>query len=111
MRTLTLLSVFAASLALAASVTAQDRETKVRNDRKNVEEAGRWIYNDLPKGIAEAKKTGKPLLVIFRCIPCEACAQLDSQVVAKDSTVQKLLDEFVRVRIVQANGMDLSLFQ
>lgn len=110
MRTLVLLTVFA-SFGLAASLAAQDRETKVRNDRKNVEDAGRWIYNDLPKGIAEAKNTGKPLLVIFRCIPCEACAQLDSQVVAKDSTVQKLLDEFVRVRIVQANGMDLSLFQ
>jgi hypothetical protein len=111
MRIFTLLSLFAASFALSASLAAQDRETKVRNDRKNVEEAGRWIYNDLPKGIAEAKKTGKPLLVIFRCIPCEACAQLDSQVVAKDSAVQKLLDEFVRVRIVHANGMDLSLFQ
>jgi serine protease Do len=111
MRTLALLSAFAASLVMTASLGAQDRETKVRNDRKNVEEAGRWIYNDLPKGIAEAKKTGKPLLVIFRCIPCEACAQLDSQVVAKDSAVQKLLDEFVRVRVVHANGMDLSLFQ
>jgi serine protease Do len=111
MKTATMLAVFAMSLALAAPVLAQDRETKVRNDKKNVEEDGRWIYNDLPKGIAEAKKTGKPLLVIFRCIPCEACAQLDSQVVAKDSTVQKLLDEFVRVRVVQANGMDLSLFQ
>ncbi|MFN0019280.1 MAG: Trx7/PDZ domain-containing (seleno)protein [Pirellulaceae bacterium] len=111
MKTLALLSVFAAFFVLVSTVWAQDRETKVRNDRKNVEDAGRWIYNDLPKGIAEAKQTGKPLLVIFRCIPCEACAQLDSQVVAKDSTVQKLLDEFVRVRIVHANGMDLSLFQ
>ncbi|MBC7853612.1 MAG: PDZ domain-containing protein [Pirellulaceae bacterium] len=108
---MTLLSVFAFSLVLTDSLRAQDRETKVRNDRKNVEEEGRWIYNDLPKGIAEAKKTGKPLLVIFRCIPCEACAQLDSQVVAKDSAVQRLLDEFVRVRIIQANAMDLSLFQ
>lgn len=111
MRKLTLLSLFSTILSLSAALPAQDRETKVRNDRKNVEEEGRWIYNDLPKGIAEAKKTGKPMLVIFRCIPCEACAQLDSQVVAKDSAVQKLLDEFVRVRIVHANGMDLSLFQ
>lgn len=111
MKLFALLTVLGASFVLATTLLAQDRETKVRNDRKNVEDAGRWIYNDLPKGIAEAKKTGKPLLVIFRCIPCEACAQLDSQVVAKDSTVQKLLDEFVRVRIVHANGMDLSLFQ
>ena len=68
MRTLVLVSAFAASFGLTAPLAAQDRETKVRNDRKNVEEAGRWIYNDLPKGIAEAKKTGKPLLVIFRCL-------------------------------------------
>jgi serine protease Do len=53
---------------------AQDRETKVRNDRKNVEGDGYWIYNDLPKGFSEAKKSGKPLLLIIRCVPCEACA-------------------------------------
>src|SRR4051812_26354667 len=84
MRGLSIFFVFSLGLVLASSLTAQDRETKVRNDRKNIEEAGRWIYNDLPNGIAEAKETGKPLLVIFRCIPCEACAQLDSQVVAED---------------------------
>jgi len=25
-----------------------------------------WIYDDLPAGYAQAKKTGKPLLVVFR---------------------------------------------
>jgi len=110
MRTAVLL-VLATSLLGLSTLSAQDRETKVRNDRKKVEDAGRWIYNDLTKGFEEAKKTGKPLLVIFRCIPCEACAQLDSQVVAEDEAVQKLLDQFVRVRVVHANGMDLSWFQ
>ena len=28
-----------------------------------------WIYNDLPAGFAEARKTGKPLLVVIRCPP------------------------------------------
>src|SRR5262249_31385421 len=56
-------------------------------------------------------KTGKPLLVAIRCIPCEACAKLDARVVSRDQVVRKLLDEFVCVRIVQANGLDLSLFQ
>jgi hypothetical protein len=27
-----------------------------------------WIYNDLDRGFAEAKKTGKPLLVVLRCV-------------------------------------------
>ena len=30
---------------------------------------GPWYYNDLNAGYAEAAKTGKPLLVTFRCVP------------------------------------------
>lgn len=96
---------------LAASAVAQDRETKVRGDRKTVEDAGYWLYNELPQGFAEANRLNKPLLVTIRCIPCEACAQLDAQIVSRDPVVQKLLDEFVCVRIVHANGLNLSLFQ
>ncbi len=44
----------------------EDRATAVRNDKKTVEGGGEWIYEDLEKGIAEARKTGKPLLVLFR---------------------------------------------
>ena len=28
-----------------------------------------WIYDDIEAGLAEAKKTGKPLLFSFRCVP------------------------------------------
>src|SRR6185436_20485538 len=76
-----------------------------------VEAAGKWIYDDLPRGIDEAKTSGKPLLVVFRCIPCEACAKLDEDVVTRDPIVAALLDKFVCVRVPHANGMDLSLFQ
>ncbi len=104
--------IVATALVLAAPfAAAQDRETKVRKDRKDVEAEGFWIYNDLPKGIDQAKQTGKPLVVVFRCIPCEACAQLDEQVVERNPAIRALLDKFVCVRIVHANGMDLSLFQ
>jgi hypothetical protein len=41
----------------------------VLNDRKEVETSGNWIYNDLTKGFAEAARTGKPLMVVIRCIP------------------------------------------
>ena len=53
-------------LLVSGLVLAQDRDTKVHNDRKEVQATGLWIYNDLPKGIAEAKETGKPLLIVFR---------------------------------------------
>ena len=61
----------AAVVACAASsaVVAQDRDTKVRNDRRDVQALGTWIYNDLPAGIAKAKQSGRPMLVTLRCIP------------------------------------------
>lgn len=89
----------------------RDRNTMVLNDRQRVQDDGYWIYNNLEKGFEEAKRTGKPLLVVFRCIPCEACAQLDEQVVEKNPVVRKHLSNFVCVRVVHANGMDLSRFQ
>ena len=55
--------------ACGSSHAAGDRDTKVRNDRKTVQAAGGWIYNDLRQGMAAAKKEGKPLLVVIRCIP------------------------------------------
>jgi hypothetical protein len=90
---------------------AQDRNTKVLNDRDRVEASGFWIYNDLDKGFNQAKRTGKPLLVVFRCVPCAHCAQLDESLVERDKSVQKLLEQFVCVRVVHANGMDLTQFQ
>ena len=48
---------------------AEDRRERVLNDRKEVESAGQWIYNDPAKGFAEAARAGKPLLVVLRCVP------------------------------------------
>jgi hypothetical protein len=56
-------------LGVASLTAAEDRKERVLNDRKEVEASGNWIYNDLPKGFAEAARTGKPLLVVIRCIP------------------------------------------
>ena len=65
------LAFFSGLLVLisAAVNAAEDRRERVLNDRKEIEPAGRWIYNDLPKGFAEASRTGKPLLVVLRCVP------------------------------------------
>jgi hypothetical protein len=98
--------------ALAANANAQNpREKKVRDDKAKVEADGYWIYNDLPKAWAESKETGKPMIVILRCIPCEECVKLDDDLVDMNPLVRPLLDKFVRVRVVSTNGLDLSLFQ
>lgn len=104
------------ALGLAAGISQPQqpkltREQKVLQDRKKVESEGFWIYNDLAKGFAEAKKIGKPMVVIFRCIPCEECVKLDDDLVNQDPRVKPLLEKFVCVRVVSTNGLDLSLFQ
>lgn len=30
---------------------------------------GFWVDDDIEKGLSQARKTGKPLLVVFRCPP------------------------------------------
>jgi hypothetical protein len=103
--------ILAAWVAVAGQAPAQTREQKVLADRARAQADGFWIYNDLPAGVAQAKKTGKPLLVVLRCIPCEECVKLDDELVNKDERVRPLLEKFVRVRLVATNGLDLSLFQ
>ena len=106
-------SLFAWSLMLAACpwVSAQTREEKVRRDRKEIEAEGRWIYNDFAAARAESSRSGKPILAVLRCIPCEECVKLDEEVIRQDPLIKQHLDSFVRVRLVSTNGLDLSIFQ
>lgn len=104
--------VIVAALFATTPAAAQNlRERKVRDDRVKVEADGYWVYNDLPKALAEAKKAGKPVVAALRCIPCEECVKLDDAVVDTDPVLRPLLDQYVRVRLVSTNGLDLSLFQ
>src|SRR5881227_2373190 len=105
------LPIFLGLVILSSPLLAQDRDAKVRNDRKAFVTSKDWIYNDLGEGIRAAKAAGKPLLVVFRCIPCEACQEFDDDVARRDPIIRDLLDEFVCVRIPQANTLDLSHFQ
>lgn len=101
------LAVAVASLEGAA---VKDREGAVRKDKASMENDARWIYNDVDRGFAEAKRTGKPLLVVLRCVPCLSCVGLDAGVL-QDPTLQPLLDLFVCVRLINANAIDLARFQ
>jgi serine protease Do len=103
-----------AAIALAAAASAEtvkDREGSVRNDRATMEKDTRWIYNDWQQGLAEGKRRGMPVLVVLRCIPCLACAGIDAKVLDRETEIAPLLDQFVCVRVINANALDLSLFQ
>jgi len=107
----TLLAVLLGLLVALPAEAQNPREQKVRDDKKKVEAAGFWIYNDLAKAYADAEKSGKPILVVFRCIPCHECVKLDDELVDQDPRIKPLLEKFVCVRVVSTNGLDLSLFQ
>jgi hypothetical protein len=97
-----------AQFSFAAAV--KDRESAVRDDRSTMENDKRWIYNDFKGALEKAKWSGKPLLAVLRCVPCLSCAGIDASVLKKPE-LAPLLDQFVCVRIINGNTLDLSLFQ
>jgi serine protease Do len=78
---------------------------------KDIEVAEHWIYDDWPRAVAEAKRSGKPLLVVLRCVPCPPGKTLDQAVMQPDASLAELEKKFVCVRIIQTNRLDLDLFQ
>ena len=105
------LAVLVTLLVTSVSLHAQTREEKVRADKARIESEGFWLYNDFEAALEVGKKTGKPLLVALRCLPCEECVKLDDDLIDNDPAVQDLLEKFVCVRIVGTNGLDLDIFQ
>lgn len=112
MRVIAILTILAClSPGSSPGQEKKTRDQKVREDQQRVTQEGFWIYNDLPKAFREAKETGKPIVVVLRCIPCEECVKLDDDLVDTDPILKPLLEKFVCVRVVSTNGLDLSLFQ
>ncbi|MEO2005417.1 MAG: Trx7/PDZ domain-containing (seleno)protein [Candidatus Poribacteria bacterium] len=104
-KSLTLVAV--ALWSLAALAPAQ----LIQEALEDTEVGSAWIYHDYDKAVAEAEETGKPLFVLFRCVPCEACKVFDGKVVGQDSELAALYDAFVPVRIVRMNDVDLDTYQ
>lgn len=70
-----------------------------------------WLYNDLDGAIATARQAKKPLLVMFRCVPCNCAESLDQDINRQENPSEALQKQFVCVRIVHMRGVDLSRFQ
>ncbi|GIX08120.1 MAG: hypothetical protein KatS3mg115_2523 [Candidatus Poribacteria bacterium] len=83
----------------------------LRRVLEDFEVGDNWIYNDLERAEQRARETGKPLFVLFRCVPCEACKAFDQEVLRADQELRELLAQYVPVRIVRMNQVDLGRFQ
>ena len=100
------------TVLLLLPASAQDDKEKLRAAMGDQALVGPWIYDDVDAGFAEAKKTGKPLMVVLRCVPCKPARAVDRAVCGRqDPELAKAMDRFVCVRVVQGHGLDLSLFQ
>jgi len=109
------IGLFTGALGLAfagdAPIAPMPSLRAVLND-EHAEGAEHWVYNDLEKARAEARKLNRPIFVTFRCVPCKACSGFDAEV-AKGSELIKTLamTHFVALRQVEMKGVDLSQFQ
>jgi hypothetical protein len=104
----------AAVIAAAASGAAFAAEGALKDVLKDQHAQGaeHWIYNDFDKAVAEARRSGRPIFVTFRCVPCKACAGFDAEVAQGSDVITKLAAEkFVALRQVEMKGVDLSQFQ
>ncbi len=62
------------------------------------------------EALGEAGATGRPLLVTWRCLPCEQCAEFDKNVLEGSGALDPLLRRFVTVRMTDAAALDERYF-
>lgn len=53
--------LLASGLALAQDPQKEQLKTRLKD-----EVAGDWVYDDIALGMAQAKKAGKPMMIVFR---------------------------------------------
>jgi len=66
--------------------------------------------SDLAGAFAEARDKNIPLLVTWRCLPCEQCAEFDKDVLDGSSELSPLLRRFITVRMTNATALDETYF-
>lgn len=106
------LAVLAALLAVPLPSLAQSNLKEVLKDEhaNGVEDV--WVYNDIASARRESQRTGKPMFVTFRCVPCKACAGFDAEVAQGNVKLLQLArSKFVPVRQVEMKDVDLDWFQ
>lgn len=66
--------------------------------------------DDFDAALLEARVTGRPLVVTWRCLPCEQCSEFDKEILEGSPTLDPLLRRFVTVRLTDASLLDERYF-
>lgn len=59
-------ATLAVTLVLVALRSSQDTPAQLAKRFKEEDLLSTWVYQDLSAGFAQARRTGKPLLIVFR---------------------------------------------
>lgn len=51
------------------ALVRKDPDEVLKRNLKDKDLVGEWVYDDIDKGYALAKQSGKPLMIVFRCVP------------------------------------------
>ena len=97
---------------LCVAVSAADPE--LRQTLKDEHALGEewWVYNDIAQAREEARRENKPIFVTFRCVPCKDCNAFDAEVAQGSDVIEELArEQFIPVRQIEMEGVDLSQFQ
>ncbi|MGE3854736.1 MAG: thioredoxin family protein, partial [Planctomycetota bacterium] len=71
----------------------------------------RVVWRSLDDAFVEARRDGKPMLVMFRCVPCTDAESFYEQIVRPDEELARSLQRYVCVRVRDMRGVNLNLFQ
>lgn len=73
--------------------------------------SGRIVWRtDFPAALVEARAKGQPLLVTWRCLPCEQCSEFDKEILDGSPSLDPLLRQFITVRLTDASLLDERYF-
>ena len=60
------ISLFVLTMIASISLAQNKRDLAVRADKQDLKDDTSWIYDDLDSGIEEAKRSKRPLMIVFR---------------------------------------------
>ena len=66
--------------------------------------------SDLRSAMEQARRENRPLFVTMRCMPCKQCSAFDKGVLEGGPELDPLLKQFVTVRLIDVQDVDLRLF-
>ncbi len=113
------LLIAASTGAASSSVQANDTETLWRNILtaspvdlpSDPDPNGKVVWRDnFDLAMAEARGSGRPLLVTWRCLPCKQCAEFDKEILDGSDSLNPLLRRFITVRLTDASQLDERYF-